>query len=108
MILADQITDGKARRTLVHFDRNGFGYTLDRVTGELLVPCSQMIRVSFRSWARLWVRTERSGGRRSLTERTMISIVELEEFMGRLDFGRSGLKTPRTKLLRESQESRKS
>ena len=37
MILADQITDGKARRTLVHFDRNGFGYTLDRVTGELLV-----------------------------------------------------------------------
>ena len=37
MILADQIIDGKARRTLVHFDRNGFGYTLDRVTGELLV-----------------------------------------------------------------------
>ena len=25
------------RKTLVHFDRNGFGYTLDRVTGELLV-----------------------------------------------------------------------
>ena len=24
-------------KTLVHFDRNGFGYTLDRVTGELLV-----------------------------------------------------------------------
>ena len=37
MILVDQIIDGKVRRTLVHFDRNGFGYTLDRVTGELLV-----------------------------------------------------------------------
>jgi len=37
MILADQEIDGKLRKTLVHFDRNGFGYTLDRVTGELLV-----------------------------------------------------------------------
>ncbi|MEE9412074.1 MAG: methanol/ethanol family PQQ-dependent dehydrogenase [Methylococcales bacterium] len=37
MILADQEIDGKTRKTLVHFDRNGFGYTLDRVTGELLV-----------------------------------------------------------------------
>ncbi len=27
----------KTRKLLVHFDRNGFGYTLDRVTGELLV-----------------------------------------------------------------------
>ena len=37
MILADLEFDGKKRKTLVHFDRNGFGYTLDRVTGELLV-----------------------------------------------------------------------
>jgi len=37
MILADQDVGGKSRKTLVHFDRNGFGYTLDRVTGELLV-----------------------------------------------------------------------
>jgi PQQ-dependent dehydrogenase (methanol/ethanol family) len=37
MILADLEIDGKTRKTLVHFDRNGFGYTLDRVTGELLV-----------------------------------------------------------------------
>ena len=37
MILADQKVDGQDRKTLVHFDRNGFGYTLDRVTGELLV-----------------------------------------------------------------------
>jgi PQQ-dependent dehydrogenase (methanol/ethanol family) len=35
--LVDQEIGGKLRKTLVHFDRNGFGYTLDRVTGELLV-----------------------------------------------------------------------
>jgi lanthanide-dependent methanol dehydrogenase len=37
MILTDQNIGGKERKTLVHFDRNGFGYTLDRETGELLV-----------------------------------------------------------------------
>ncbi len=35
--LVDQKINGKMRKTAVHFDRNGFGYTLDRVTGELLV-----------------------------------------------------------------------
>ncbi len=37
MILADIEVKGKMRKALVHFDRNGFGYTLDRETGELLV-----------------------------------------------------------------------
>ncbi|MET3354750.1 lanthanide-dependent methanol dehydrogenase XoxF5 [Xanthobacter autotrophicus] len=37
MILVDQKIDGKDRSLLVHFDRNGFGYTLDRKTGDLLV-----------------------------------------------------------------------
>jgi len=37
VVLADQMVKGKMRKTIVHFDRNGFGYTLDRVTGELLV-----------------------------------------------------------------------
>ena len=37
MILADIKVKGKPRKALVHFDRNGFGYTLDRVSGELLV-----------------------------------------------------------------------
>ncbi len=37
MILVDQEIDGEMRKMLVHFDRNGFGYTLDRITGELLV-----------------------------------------------------------------------
>lgn len=37
MILADIDVKGKPTKALVHFDRNGFGYTLDRVTGALLV-----------------------------------------------------------------------
>jgi PQQ-dependent dehydrogenase (methanol/ethanol family) len=37
MVLVDQKIKGKTRKTLVHLDRNGFGYTLDRVSGELLV-----------------------------------------------------------------------
>jgi PQQ-dependent dehydrogenase (methanol/ethanol family) len=37
MILVDQNIGGTNRRILVHFDRNGFAYTLDRTTGELLV-----------------------------------------------------------------------
>jgi lanthanide-dependent methanol dehydrogenase len=37
MILADQNVGGTARKILVHFDRNGFAYTLDRTNGELLV-----------------------------------------------------------------------
>jgi PQQ-dependent dehydrogenase (methanol/ethanol family) len=37
MILADQNIGGTTRKTLVHFDRNGLGYTLDRTSGELLV-----------------------------------------------------------------------
>jgi lanthanide-dependent methanol dehydrogenase len=37
MILSDLNIGGTNRRTLVHFDRNGFAYTLDRTNGELLV-----------------------------------------------------------------------
>lgn len=37
MILTEQEMNGENRKLLTHFDRNGFGYTLDRVTGELLV-----------------------------------------------------------------------
>lgn len=36
-ILADLQINGSMRKTLVHFDRNGFAYTLDRTTGEVLV-----------------------------------------------------------------------
>ena len=37
MILADIPVNGKETKALVHFDRNGFAYTLDRETGALLV-----------------------------------------------------------------------
>ena len=36
-IMADIKVGGKTRKTIVHFDRNGFGYTWDRKTGEPLV-----------------------------------------------------------------------
>ncbi len=37
MILTDLEMDGETVPALVHFDRNGFAYTLNRETGELLV-----------------------------------------------------------------------
>jgi len=37
MILVDKKMAGKDRKLLVHLDRNGFGYTFDRLTGEMLV-----------------------------------------------------------------------
>ena len=37
MPLIDVTIKGKKMPALVHFDRNGFGYTLNRETGELLV-----------------------------------------------------------------------
>jgi PQQ-dependent dehydrogenase (methanol/ethanol family) len=36
-ILADLEINGAVRKVLVHFDRNGFGYTIDRATGEVIV-----------------------------------------------------------------------
>jgi alcohol dehydrogenase (cytochrome c) len=36
-VLVDMKIDGKMRKTLVHFDRNAYAYTLDRETGEVLV-----------------------------------------------------------------------
>jgi PQQ-dependent dehydrogenase (methanol/ethanol family) len=35
-ILVDQEVDGEMRKLVVHFDRNGFAYTQDRETGELI------------------------------------------------------------------------
>lgn len=37
MILADLKIGGHIRHALAHFDRNGYGYTLDRITGQLLL-----------------------------------------------------------------------
>jgi alcohol dehydrogenase (cytochrome c) len=36
-VLVDLNVGGKPTKALVHFDRNGFGYTLDRTNGKLLV-----------------------------------------------------------------------
>lgn len=37
MILAELTIGGARRKVLVHFDKNGFAYTIDRATGEVLV-----------------------------------------------------------------------
>jgi alcohol dehydrogenase (cytochrome c) len=37
MILADLTINGQPRKVLVHFDKNGFAYTMDRATGQVLV-----------------------------------------------------------------------
>jgi len=37
VVLLDTTINGKSTPVVVHFDRNGFGYTLNRATGELLV-----------------------------------------------------------------------
>lgn len=36
-IVADLTVNGQARKVIVHFDKNGFAYTLDRSTGQPLV-----------------------------------------------------------------------
>jgi alcohol dehydrogenase (cytochrome c) len=67
MILADQDVKGQRRPILVHFDRNGFGYTLDRVTGELLVAekydptVNWATKVDMDKASKTYGRTERGG-----------------------------------------------
>ena len=40
MVLADLVIEGKPVKALVHFDKNGFAYTLDRKTGRVLVAAA--------------------------------------------------------------------
>ena len=47
-ILADIDVAGRTRKVLVHPDRNGFVYTLDRETGEVV----QATKFAFTNWAR--------------------------------------------------------
>ncbi|HEX2248784.1 MAG TPA: PQQ-dependent dehydrogenase, methanol/ethanol family [Gemmatimonadales bacterium] len=54
MILVDLTLRGQQRKALVHFDKNGFVYTLDRATGELLradpyVPVNWAKRVDLKT-----------------------------------------------------------
>ena len=48
MILAELSIKGVRRKVLVHFDKNGFAYTIDRATGEVLVAEPFAIQ----NWAR--------------------------------------------------------
>jgi len=36
-IPVNQMVNGKSRQLLVHLDKNGFAYTFDRATGEILL-----------------------------------------------------------------------
>jgi alcohol dehydrogenase (cytochrome c) len=54
MILTELTLNGQLRKVLVHFDKNGFVYTLDRATGELLsaepyVPVNWARRIDLKS-----------------------------------------------------------
>ena len=48
-MLADLTIGGKKVKALVHFDRNGFGYTLDRTNGTLLVA-EPFVYVNWAKW----------------------------------------------------------
>ncbi len=61
MPLVDVDFKGKKVPALVHFDRNGFGYTLNRETGELLVAQKYDPKVN---WATKRRHEDRSSGRR--------------------------------------------
>ena len=76
MILADIDIGGKARNVLVHFDRNGFGYTMDRATGELLVAEKYDPAVN---WAtHVDMATGRAAGRGAVLDRSERRRRELE------------------------------
>jgi len=36
-VLIDAVIGGQTRKLMVHLDRNGFGYTMDRATGQILI-----------------------------------------------------------------------
>jgi alcohol dehydrogenase (cytochrome c) len=60
-ILVDLEIGGRIRKVLVHFDKNGFAYTLDRRTGEVLVA-EPYVHLN---WAR---RVDRKTGRPEVNE----------------------------------------
>ena len=48
MILADLTIKGVKRKALVHFDKNGFAYTMDRTTGEVILA----EKYAYTNWAK--------------------------------------------------------
>ena len=69
MILTDLVINGQTRKALVHFDKNGFVYTLDRGTGELLsaepyVPVNWAKRVDVKTGRPVMDSTKMTGASR--------------------------------------------
>jgi PQQ-dependent dehydrogenase (methanol/ethanol family) len=69
MILADLELGGTVRKVLVHFDKNGFAYVLDRATGQLIsaekyVPANWATRVDLASGRPLVDSTKLTGASR--------------------------------------------
>ena len=83
MILADINVKGQPTKALVHFDRNGFGYTLNRETGALLVAEKYDPKVN---WATQGRHADRpAGGGRPV--RTRARKGEDKNYTGRLPSG---------------------
>ena len=97
MILADLTIQGVRRKVLVHFDKNGFAYTIDRVTGQVLVA-EPFARVT---WA---TRVDLTTGRPVLdsTKLTGASRGNVKDICPSLEGGKSpvsaGSYSPRTGL----------
>jgi PQQ-dependent dehydrogenase (methanol/ethanol family) len=72
MILADIPVRKRKTRALVHFDRNGFAYTLDRATGALLVAGKYDPQVN---WARF---VDMKSGRPRVQEKYSTSLNGLD------------------------------
>ena len=84
MILADLDVQGRRRKVLVHFDKNGFAYTLDRATGEVLVA-EPFVPVN---WAK---RIDRASGRPVLdsTKLTGVSRGNVKDICPTLEGGKT-------------------
>jgi PQQ-dependent dehydrogenase (methanol/ethanol family) len=84
LILADLMIRGQRRKTLVQFNKNGFAYTLDRATGEVLVA-EPYVEVN---WAK---RIDLATGRPVLdsTKLTGVSRGKVERICPSLEGGKS-------------------
>ena len=96
MILADLTIKGRRRKVLVHFDKNGFAYTIDRATGEVLVAEPYV----FVNWAK---RVDLATGRPEVdpTKRTGASRGTVKDICPTLEGGKNqqpAAYSPRTGL----------
>ena len=78
-ILADLEINNEMRSVLVNFDRNGFGYTIDRGTGEVLVA-EPFVHINWATGVNL-----KSGRPIENPEKRTSSIKEHKEHLSRRD-----------------------